>query len=427
MESEKETSTNVLSYLENNPSLVPIFSSISSYLTKDQRSALFASKNLTERIKEIEKENIHWKERVENWFGIILGYHNVNWKNIYLSLAKEEDKLNNIRKTNLSRTNYDYFKIAEKLAAETDNVELVKIILDGLRNYSDNELNRELNFMLNITLKKLRNYKVLEFLADKIIIDSYELKIRALSQAIRLNLLSVCEKLLNDPELSESDYDKFFLDAILYNHSDIIKILLEKYHVHPETQNNEAIIEAARNGNVEIVKLLLTYPKVDPSDQNNEAIINAVKTNELALVELLLNDPRVDPSDNYNRAISAATDMEMIGATNLETGNNIKILKLLLKDPRVDPTINRNQPIIDAAYAGKIDLVRVLLNDSRVDPTDLDNQAIKAAYRNHHNDIVRLLFNDDRVYDSLSDDDPKLKSRLEQLGYRTISKLSNNK
>jgi hypothetical protein len=334
---EEPESYSILSFLNEDSGLLPIFASISAYLTKKQLFALRTSKGLTERTKTINQEPLYWKERVENWFGITLHDHKVNWKRIYLSLVKEGERLKNesfqiekkdqmtrmrdkmvrmrdqtIRKKKeelklkygkvIPSGDYSPLLIAEDLAAESDNIELVEIILDVLRNETNEQINNEVNYIAENALFWAEygrgKWNIINFLIDTI--TDINLKIKILDVSMQSNSdFELTKKLLADPELKDiENYDDILGLAIIYGNKDVVKLLLDEYPVHPEANNNENIIAAARNGNKNIVKLLINDDRVDPTAQDNEAIKRAVERNKWNIVRLLFNDKRVRESLN---------------------------------------------------------------------------------------------------------------------------------
>jgi hypothetical protein len=312
-------SHSILSFLNEDPGLLPIFASISAYLSEDQLFALRTSKGLIERTKIINQQPLYWKERVENWFGILLHDHKVNWKRIYLSLIKEEEELKiarlrkdiyGIKKTEKLRARY--FKsldnispllIAEESAAINDDVELIKVILDVLRNETDEQIATEVNYIVERALFEVRFnnkpvWNVINFLID--MVTDVSLKTRIFDTSIQWREeFKITEKLFGDPQLkSIIDYDDAFHAAIVFGNVIITKLLLDGYPVHPEAHDNAYIIDAATNGYEGIVKLLMNDTRVDPTAGNNRAIKRAVERNKWNIVRVLFNDERVRESLN---------------------------------------------------------------------------------------------------------------------------------
>ena len=121
--------------------------------------------------------------------------------------------------------------------------------------------------------------------------------------------------------------------------------------------NDPARIMTELNGNVELLKLLLERG-VDPSANDNNAILNASKNGHLAVVERLLMDPRVNPSADDNYAIRCAS-----------YNGHIAVVERLLQEPEgrgVDPSADNNYAILWASINGHTAVVVRLFQDSRV-------------------------------------------------------------
>jgi hypothetical protein len=310
----------ILSFLNEDPGLIPIFASISAYLSEDQLSALRTSKGLRERTKTINQEPLYWKERVENWFGVFLHDHKVDWKRIYLELMKEEARLRSEIKRSPTRKkedlkskygkitpdNFSPLLIAEDLAAKNDDVKLIKIILDVLRNETNEQITSEINYIVGIALledEHWTSWKIINFLID--MVTNVDLKIEALKKSIRSKQqFELIKKLIEDPQLKDAlNYDDLLYLAIEDGNEDVTELLLEEYPVHPEANNNETIIRASRYGFENIVELLLNDTRVDPTARNNKAIRRAVEYDRWAVVAVLFNDKRVHNSLNDEELI----------------------------------------------------------------------------------------------------------------------------
>jgi ankyrin repeat protein len=224
--------------------------------------------------------------------------------------------------------------------------------------------------------------------------------------------------------LAHPDFDSEFCSTIFQIfsdvcNSDVVRLLLSDHRLDPSFENNQAIIEAANNGNMVLFKLLLEDPRVDPSDQSNLALISAASRGHDDILQLLLQDPRVDPSDQDNEAIiEAVRDFSDLITVKIlladprvdpsdqknqaiieavQDYSDLETFKILLADPRVDPSDQKNQAIIYAAENGNVDIVKLLIADPRVDPSDQNNRAISVSATNGHADIFKLLLNDPRV------------------------------
>ncbi len=101
--------------------------------------------------------------------------------------------------------------------------------------------------------------------------------------------------------LNISHKQELFKLACCHNKLTIVKLLLP--YVDASDQNNYAIIEASLYGHTEVVKLLLENDKVDASDQNNYAIRSASVYGHTEVVKLLLENDKVDASYQNNSTI----------------------------------------------------------------------------------------------------------------------------
>ena len=107
----------------------------------------------------------------------------------------------------------------------------------------------------------------------------------------------------------ESPYVDFmsslFRFAAQNGYLEIVKILCENTNeVNLTSMENFAIRYAVIENHIETVKYLLNYPKVDPSDKNNQALknINIYDKNYRAVIDILLKDERViDKLSSFER------------------------------------------------------------------------------------------------------------------------------
>lgn len=113
-----------------------------------------------------------------------------------------------------------------------------------------------------------------------------------LSWACRNGYVELVQLLINQ-HYNHIRYDLSLIEAVIYGHIDIVKIILTQTNVDPSVNNNEAIIAASRKGHEEIVELLLQDSRVDPSDNDNSAIINTIDNRHVYITQLLYSDVRV--------------------------------------------------------------------------------------------------------------------------------------
>jgi ankyrin repeat protein len=141
-------------------------------------------------------------------------------------------------------------------------------------------------------------------------------------------------------------------------------------------------IQACKYGNILKVKILLKRYDINPNINNNWPIRCTSLKGHIELVKLLLHDSRIDPSVLDNTSIRGASNR-----------GHTEIVKLLLQHPKVDPTADNNYALEFAAYNGRYEVIKLLLNDPRV---DIDKKFImyimKAMCFDYHRDnVIKLL------------------------------------
>jgi hypothetical protein len=87
-----------------------------------------------------------------------------------------------------------------------------------------------------------------------------------------------------------------FENAITTSNIETMKKLLKDPTIHPEMDNNMAVMDAAEHGFFDILSLLLNDSRVNPSDQNNFAIIYANDNSNNQIVEILWRHKAVKES-----------------------------------------------------------------------------------------------------------------------------------
>lgn len=145
-------------------------------------------------------------------------------------------------------------------------------------------------------------------------------------------------------------------------------MLLNDPRVSPEVADNNAIRNAANNGQIEVVKLLLTDPRVSPEAMNNNAILAAAAYGHLDVISTLLQDPRVQPHQNENIVIQNAA---------LE--GRIESIQLLLKDERVSSQANNKYLLHNAIESKSLELVKFLLQQPFTDQRIHNYSALRQA------------------------------------------------
>ncbi|PRP81370.1 ankyrin repeat domain-containing protein 50-like [Planoprotostelium fungivorum] len=171
--------------------------------------------------------------------------------------------------------------------------------------------------------------------------------------------------------------------------------------IHPidTTRNNEALINASKEGNCEMVRLLFIDPRVDPSKVGDNAIRFAVEKSRTKTVKLLLSHPLTKGWQGCTWSYSREQHGRRYSA------ERQAIERRLMAHPLADPSIVDNYTIRYAAINGCIQLVRALLADPRVDPSAQDNEAIRGASKYGHDEVVRLLLAHPKVDPSARDNE----------------------
>eukprot|EP00455_Lapot_gusevi_P007843 TRINITY_DN1335_c0_g2_i1.p1 TRINITY_DN1335_c0_g2~~TRINITY_DN1335_c0_g2_i1.p1 ORF type:complete len:417 (+),score=39.92 TRINITY_DN1335_c0_g2_i1:175-1251(+) len=126
--------------------------------------------------------------------------------------------------------------------------------------------------------------------------------------------------------------------------------------VNTTSQNNRALIEAAKHGHVEVVDCLLVVPGVDPTARNNEALLKAAGSGHYDVVHRLLSVPHV----RYNKIGSAVYAAVEKGRWN--------VVDLLLAESAVleDP-VWPNLAVKEAVMQGQAEVVARLLTHRTAD------------------------------------------------------------
>ena len=121
-----------------------------------------------------------------------------------------------------------------------------------------------------------------------------------------MNLYEACKEgnIIRVKELLEQGVDPTVNDnveiriAILQNHVDVVKILLQDGRIDPTTMGNWPIRHASEQGYTDIVEALLQDRRVDPTEYKNAAICWAGESGHVKIVKMLLQDGRVEATDN---------------------------------------------------------------------------------------------------------------------------------
>jgi ankyrin repeat protein len=189
--------------------------------------------------------------------------------------------------------------------------------------------------------------------------------------------------------------DKFFNESYQYQHD-------------PRLDNQTAIIAASNYGKLDALQSLLTVPFADPGFNDNYALNDAILSNHSQIVKCLLEDSRVDPLKlkffpftycaRYGYT-DVVVQLLKDGRIDPKEYNNfpislassngyVDIVKAFLNDFRTDPT---RDSLKAAVLHGHLDIVKTLLQDHRVDPAADNNEAIRKASSNGNVAIVKAL------------------------------------
>ncbi|KLJ12312.1 hypothetical protein EMPG_12626 [Blastomyces silverae] len=179
----------------------------------------------------------------------------------------------------------------------------------------------------------------------------------------------------------------------------VVRLLLEKYKVDPNSQDNlgrTPLAHAAENeGTEEVVELLLRNPNVNPdiSDSRGRTpLVYATRSlhNPVPIVKLLLETRRVDPNSRDNNGRTALSFAAQVGYH--------EVIQLLLSTGKVDVDAEDHvgrTPLSYAAQNGYHEGIQQLLSTSKVDVDSNDctgrTPLSYAAWDGHYNAIEVLL------------------------------------
>ncbi|CDZ81592.1 Ankyrin repeats (3 copies) [Candidatus Rubidus massiliensis] len=136
----------------------------------------------------------------------------------------------------------------------------------------------------------------------------------------------------------------------------VVKHLLKHEKVDPSDNANQAIIDAAHNGDTEIVSLLLENIKVKVGPRLDSAIKLAAKNGYIDVIRLFV----ADKSLNFNNYLYI-NDAFIIAVEN----GHIEIVEIFLLDDRFETCINVNQALLKASLKGYRDIKELLENHVR--------------------------------------------------------------
>ena len=200
----------------------------------------------------------------------------------------------------------------------------------------------------------------------------------ALLQATKNGNTNVVKNLLADGANVRMRDDEALRTASEKGHLEIVKLLLS-YGANPRANDDEALKEACKAcpGHVRIVKLLLAHG-ADVHAEDDEPLMRACEYGGTVLTEILLDHGADIMARGNNEALQKAADSNSIGT-------------ILLFTERHDFTQTElNEALIQAAINGYVNAVRLLLRfGARVEQKN-DKALAWAKHWDHHR-VVRIL------------------------------------
>jgi ankyrin repeat protein len=217
-------------------------------------------------------------------------YHSSLWSKIY-DYRKRKILNPNLAKAVLKNSRFQSRACAgEKVAFAilSQDLDLVRDALQDPKVDHDDKRNNPLRIVCE--------YGQLDVV--KLLLNEYGINISAhdntaLFAACRKGHARIVKYILSHPDFNPHDVSKAFLSPSVWTHADVIRLLLLDPRFDPSYQNNQAIINAAENGQIKIVERLMSDPRVNPADQNNETIKLANLNGHAEILHILRKDPTV--------------------------------------------------------------------------------------------------------------------------------------
>ncbi|MBS0286996.1 MAG: ankyrin repeat domain-containing protein [Proteobacteria bacterium] len=258
-----------------------------------------------------------------------------------------------------------------KYAIKQKYNDLVKEIIEPKQKNPYAQINYQLVYGMLAAALKHRNNEVKDLILNKMTKSDIQKAFNnVFARAAASGDIELIRLLL--PTSTSALYNYLYPPAIAVNDVDLANAA------------NEAIGEAARNGQLDVVKLLLQDKRVDPTAKENQAIRNAAKNGHLDVVKLLLDDKRADPSSQNNEAILEAAK-----------NGHADVVDLLLQDNRVK--VDKHKVFNVALQYGKSKVIKFFLQDREFARTINHKDAINYAVRNNDLEVVKILLEDDRL------------------------------
>lgn len=208
-----------------------------------------------------------------------------------------------------SEHNNNIFLYMCKSKESAKNIEIIKLFLSDSRVNPGDSNNNAIIFAVNN--HNLSIVKIL--LADPRVDPTY--KDQAIYRAIMYCNDTMVKTLLSDSRILESDRMQNFLEWACcrqnYEDASIMPIVehLISLNIHPSLHNNRAILNAIKYNHIDVVNYLLQDTTVDASIDNNIARRLAVQTGDIDMVKCIIANDKVGPDLENEEAIEQVTEI----------------------------------------------------------------------------------------------------------------------
>ena len=176
---------------------------------------------------------------------------------------------------------------------------------------------------------------------------------------------------------------------------DIVKILVEQYHMDPMCTCNDGATPlhfASSNASLDVVKYLLTECNCDPMCTRNDGatLLHFASSNgSLNVVKYLLTECNCDPMCTSNNGATPLHDASFNGS--------LDVVKYLIAECNCDPMCTSNNgttPLHNASCNGSLDVVKYLIAECNCDPMCTSNNGTTSLHNASCNgslDVVKYL------------------------------------
>ena len=291
----------------------------------------------------------------------------------------------------------EYGQTALIIATDNDDIEIVKILLEG----TNTDVNAKDKYEQTALMIATDNgdIEIVKMLLENPNIDvnaKDENGQTALMIAAQSGNTEIFKLLHTEPNIDLGRYTKLMI-AVISCDIDLVYQVMNESSTDVNAQDEygqTALIIAAQNGYFEIAKILLKTPNIDVNaqDKNGQtALIIATENGDIEIVKVLLENQKI----KVNAIESKQTSALAVAAQN----GNLEITKLLLEKPDIE--INaENWPsgktaLMLAAANGHIKIVKTLLEKSDIEVNTKNKYngqtAMTLAASKGHVAIVRLL------------------------------------